>query len=404
MYGKRQYKECLQFVEPLALGPEKTNAEVQYYYAAVLKYFARNEEAIAHFEEVLKIAPFGWMDTYAKNNLRELRAAPKIQADARPDGETGYTGLKVSHDRIVQVFTGSPADAAHLMVGDKIISVNGVQAQGLSSDAVGGRIVGLEGTKVSLVIERQGKQYAASILRSHATAQEGDALRVVTKAVATGPNTTRRILPAASAKLLASDPQIIIFRHTADTDAMHSEVVSTLLQLSPNMRTTLGEWGLKIEITPTILDALPDLVSERPRGYSHGGGYTNCGGLYMGGVKTLYVSERVSPGTYVPQLNIRMGPTFFHEFGHAFDHCKQVSTSDTFKAAYQSDNGHLTNGLREHFYYYTQSDEAGPSELFAELFACAVRPVGELDTDSINLTKTFPACFVQVKKAVASAS
>jgi tetratricopeptide (TPR) repeat protein len=418
LFSKGQYKECLQFVEPLALGGEKKNAEVQYYYAALLKYFGRKEEAIAHFEEVLNLAPFGWMETYAKDNLRELREAPKAQSGARNVGKTGsagYTGLKVGGDKILQVFPGSPAAQAHLVAGDKIISVDGVPIQGLTPEDVGGRMLGAEGTKVVLVIERQRRQYSTSIVRSRATAQQADALRAVSatgnypgaataSSSASAANSSRALSAAASAKLLANDPQIIVFRHTSDTDAMRSEVVSNLVQLSPNMRTTLGDWGLKIEITPTILDAMPDLVNERPRGYSHGGGYTNCGGLYMGGHKTLYVSERVSPGTYVPHLNTRMGPTFFHEFGHAFDHCKQVSTSDTFKSAYQSDNGHLTNGLREHFYYYTQSEEAGPSELFAELFACAVRPAADLDTDSLNLTKTFPACFAQVKKVVAGAS
>jgi hypothetical protein len=211
--------------------------------------------------------------------------------------------------------------------------------------------------------------------------------------------------PAASAmSLLPTDPQISILRHTDDTDTMKREVVSTVLQIAPDLRSTLADWGLKLVLTPTILEALPELVGERPRGYLHGGGYTNCGGSFRPASKTIYVAERVAPGTFPPQLNLHMGRTFFHEFGHAVDHCKKISRSDAFAAAYQSDCNHLTNGIRDHFYYYTQSGEAGPIELFAQLFACAVAAPGTLDTDDQNLTKVFPNCFTLVKKVVATTS
>jgi hypothetical protein len=113
-----------------------------------------------------------------------------------------------------------------------------------------------------------------------------------------------------------------------------------------------------------------------------------CAGLYRSAAKTLYVTERFAPVTYVPQLNMHLRHTLFHEFGHAVDHCKQISRSETFVAAYQSDCRHLTNGLREHFHYYTQAEEAGPSELFAELFADAVSAQGDVDTNGKNLIKT----------------
>ncbi|MBS2008081.1 MAG: PDZ domain-containing protein, partial [Cyanobacteria bacterium SZAS TMP-1] len=175
-YDHGQFKECFEFVEPLVLGPEKKNASLQFLYAELLKKYGKKSEAIAHFEEVLKLVPPGAMQKLAQDNLRELRGPAAIQSSARFGGRRGYTGLKIYQNRIHTVFPSSPAALAGIAAGDKIISIDGVSTAGLSVDDISKRIMGLEGTKVVLVVERGGKQYSASIMRSAPVESEYEAL------------------------------------------------------------------------------------------------------------------------------------------------------------------------------------------------------------------------------------
>lgn len=202
-------------------------------------------------------------------------------------------------------------------------------------------------------------------------------------------------------RLSAGDPQIKIFRHTADTDAVYREAVITELKIPASIRNALASYGVTMMITPSILDAIPEYATERPDGYSHGGSYVNCAGLYRPSDKILYVTERVQYGSNVPTLNLRMAEVVLHEFGHAYDHCRNnISHQEEFMSAYQADSGRLTNGVREQFYYYTNA-EKGHVELFAQLFSCAIRPEGSIDTKDQNLCRTFPTCYALMKKIVA---
>jgi membrane-associated protease RseP (regulator of RpoE activity) len=417
MFEARQYKECLEFVEPQALGPEKINPALQFYYAMLLRHFGRKEEAIERFELVLKMAPFGWMETRSKEALRELRDAPKSNAHYRLEGQEGFTGMKVKDNQIMQVLSGSAAEKARLAPGDKIVSIDGVATTGMDSDTVARRIRGIIGSPVKLVVERGGKQYSANVVRTvldapvSAAGVSGGARTSSNAAGSAAPALDRPSSSASqakpvgdkSAKLSGDDPPIEILRHTNDTDAIYQEMVTTILMMPRSIRSDLNSFGVKVMLTPTMLDALPDMATERPRGYSHGGTFVNCGGLYKGAAKTLYVTERVQIGNHVASPNIRLSHTVLHEFGHAYDHCKQITRSEDFLSSYQSDSGRLTNTLREHFYYYTQADEAGPSELFAQLFMCAVSPAGTVNTNDQNLTRTFPKCYELVKKIVSRA-
>ena len=70
----------------------------------------------------------------------------------------GAEFVKRGHDLVLTgVFHGSPAAAAHLAVGDHVVSVDGVAVSGESDDSAAARIKGTEGTQVTLGVRTAGK-------------------------------------------------------------------------------------------------------------------------------------------------------------------------------------------------------------------------------------------------------
>jgi hypothetical protein len=184
---------------------------------------------------------------------------------------------------------------------------------------------------------------------------------------------------------------IIIHRHTADTDDVYSQVTGALSLISRQIKEELFNFGIRIVIAPTIAEANPDSSQNKPRGYIHGGGMDNVPGMYMPWNKQIFVGERASWKNSPPQRNRWVQSTMLHETGHAFDDSHyHLSTAGDFKAAYDEDFQRLTNSQRTRLYYYCQEGDAGPSELFAELFALTESSAGGIDPRSPELVSAFP--------------
>lgn len=66
---------------------------------------------------------------------------------------------------IVEVFKGSPAEAAGIKAGDIFYSVNGVLAKGKKTDVLVTEVKGPEGTSVKVVMLRDGKQVTFNMIR-----------------------------------------------------------------------------------------------------------------------------------------------------------------------------------------------------------------------------------------------
>jgi carboxyl-terminal processing protease len=66
---------------------------------------------------------------------------------------------------VIQVYDGAPAKEAGLKVGDKLVSADGEKLSGLDLEMVAEKIVGPEGTYVTLVIIQDGKQITKKIKR-----------------------------------------------------------------------------------------------------------------------------------------------------------------------------------------------------------------------------------------------
>lgn len=194
---------------------------------------------------------------------------------------------------------------------------------------------------------------------------------------------------------------IEVKRPTADTNFALSQVDHALKIVPKSLQEELRTFGVKVMVTPGMLEADPELATAVPRGYVHGGGYTNCPAMYRGNSKLILISERVSWKSSVPRQNPEICASMLHEMGHAFDHCRNnISQKASYMQIYAEDLGHLSNTQKNRFPYYTQGDGGGESELFAELFSFAVDP--RLLTVKYNgdLAKAFPKTFKYITNVI----
>lgn len=185
---------------------------------------------------------------------------------------------------------------------------------------------------------------------------------------------------------------ITVQRRTADTDTTLIQVCRALKSVPKEIVEDLKGGGISVLVTPTVLEAMPGSAMEKPRGYDHGGGYTNAGALFHS--PHIVIGERVSYLSSVPEPNRRVASSMLHEMGHAYDHVKgNLSQKGKFKECYQEDFSHITNTQRTKHSYYTQENGAGASELFAELFSYGIyKSQIRSEQGAADLQVTFPRC------------
>ena len=88
-----------------------------------------------------------------------------------------YVGIGIKFEgnaefmRVVNVFTGTPADAAGVMVGDYIVEVNGQEVYGMSTTKVASMIKGEEGTNVKIGLLRGDIFFVLDIERQKVQAE-----------------------------------------------------------------------------------------------------------------------------------------------------------------------------------------------------------------------------------------
>jgi carboxyl-terminal processing protease len=79
-----------------------------------------------------------------------IQAAPPVTGQSY-----GGVGLQVSTDLIVtDVFPGTPAEAAGVRLGDRLVAVDGASVEGVASDEVSSRVRGPVGDAVQLTVRR----------------------------------------------------------------------------------------------------------------------------------------------------------------------------------------------------------------------------------------------------------
>lgn len=158
--------------------------------AAVTIFAARNDFGLGRNMEItvnmMRELSLNYVDPVDPDKLMEGAAAGMV-SDLDPYTEyipeegmqdfelltTGkYGGIgalirqKEDYVRIAQPYEGSPADRAGLKIGDKILSIDGKDAKGFSTEEVSSRLKGEPGSKVRVTVEHlDGTQQTAVIRR-----------------------------------------------------------------------------------------------------------------------------------------------------------------------------------------------------------------------------------------------
>lgn len=292
---------------------------------------------------------------------------------------------------ILKVDAASIAKRAGLKPGDKIISVNSQALEKISTDEIGRRVSDSKDANATFVIERVGKKYTCRLTKPK-----------IDKSISTPASVSVSVPASASNKLRPKKdlPAILSSaRQSKHSAQIEKEVVEALSIVPPSLLNELKDWGLKIKIVPSLIEDDSSLANQIPRGYTHGGGFDNCGGLFRGEIKTIYIAENVASGNQPYKRNELVHHTVWHELGHALDLSGGISTSQAFEEDYLKDKANLTNEQCRSNAYLVQEDQAGQSECFAELFVVlATNPNTERGKE---LASMFPRSFKYVRALVA---
>jgi len=415
--------KALVQLEPLVKGDYAENAEAQFYYGRSLFNLQRYSAAKVALEKSLSLGLDGWCEDVAKSDLVIINSGPSGSvSSASRGGLRGYLGMQLNKNVVQSVAPNSPAEQARILPGDTILAINKISVVSMAQKDIGVRLSGVVGSAVDLTIMRAGKTYSSRV--THAYASQGDnSSHIFEKSTITSSRTsessqlkpsitarqqTAGIIkaPGVSSNISASDQALVkVFRHTSETDAIKAQVLAAVSHIPQNIKDSFASAGVTILIAPTVLDARPDLANQKPRGYDNGGGYDNCGGMYMPSEKTIYVAEKYGIQSQPFKFNRRAYETTLHESGHAFDHLKydqtrsDLSKTEEFLAIYKKESDSLSNSSRSGVTYFLQADGAGSAELFAELFVAICDPASN---DPYCVVKAFPRTFDYLKKVIQS--
>lgn len=164
MEGK--IEKALKRLEEALKKDKRDSADVHFLYATLLETTGDLPGAKQHFKETLRLDPQGANAENARKEISEIESQLSSKNTAKKIKRPGTIGIKVQEGgAIVKVFPNTPAARANIQAGDKIISADDSQAQGMSVDALVQKIRGPENSNVKLVIERNGKRFTYQIKR-----------------------------------------------------------------------------------------------------------------------------------------------------------------------------------------------------------------------------------------------
>lgn len=304
--------------------------------------------------------------SFAEQNAKEAEA------------KVGDIGVHLYSNKTIKTIDKNSTGArARLLPGDRVLSLDGIPAANLSTDEMTKRFSGPEKSYAVLQIERAGKKYICKIMRLAPGSANGE------------------VQKQQKDYSKITTPVIEISRKSSYSEGIRQDVLEGLSQIPKSIRDDMNAWGLKVKIVPSIVDDDRSLVQDRPRGYTHGGGYDNCPGMYCN--KVILIPERVSWKNSPMGRNHQVTGTILHEMGHAFDHFRNASTSEDFESVYQSDATKIPGEGRRRWEYYLQGDGGGQSECFAELFA---HYIAQDKNRSAGIDNAFPKTYKYMSKMI----
>ncbi len=150
-----------------------------------------------------------------------------------------------------------------------------------------------------------------------------------------------------------------------------------LQELAPGVQSALSDAGVTHVFAEKLTDKFPDLKGIAPRGWTEGT-WDNSEGLADWVSKEIVTARTAKQvGGLFAEPSSRTRGVFFHETGHGLDLALgtnpiqgfQFSAQKEFMSAYKADVADLDVADKIDLAYYLQENQAGPEEVFAELFA-----------------------------------
>ncbi len=153
----------------------------------------------------------------------------------------------------------------------------------------------------------------------------------------------------------------------------------------------------------SVVDVVPSLANETPRGWHEGRTFHDVPGIYHPESRSVIVSTEASAsGGRMLSDDHGSLDLLVHEIGHALDlrdafglASGAVSDSREFRQAYDTDRANLQRLGRT---YLTQEGEAGREEAFAEAFAAYVSGNQFMPETTPNLRAYFDRLFERVER------
>jgi len=162
-----------------------------------------------------------------------------------------------------------------------------------------------------------------------------------------------------------------------------AQLMLGLSEIPRSYRHQLEINNYKVVVAPTVIDAMPELAGQRPRGFFDGASWHNTNGTFDYRTGRIIIGEKYAAADQGGKIvDGPLDETIQHEFGHAYDFYlgvkkfgrttlnphPEISHSQWFAESYYQDVRNIPDNLRAKLYYYLQPGDAGKEELFAEMF------------------------------------
>ncbi|MBR2802886.1 MAG: S41 family peptidase [Erysipelotrichaceae bacterium] len=122
-------------------------------------------------QEVLDEKAYHGMVSFPDDPYTAYMSAEELNTFSS-DINMNFVGIGISYyqnegiSTIIQVYKDTPADTAGLMAGDILVAVDGKPVEGISTDEIKAMVIGEEGTKVVITVNREGEELSFDVFRA----------------------------------------------------------------------------------------------------------------------------------------------------------------------------------------------------------------------------------------------